>query len=136
MGNAHRRGVLLHVLPAWPRRGIDVRLQVGGIDLDLDVVDLRQHSHRRRGGVDAALGLGGGNPLHAVHAALPLEPAVDALAADGGDALLDAAAVGFLQGERLELPALRLRVAHVHPEEVAGPTVSARVQFAPSSLDT
>ena len=37
-----------------------------------------QHAGRR--GVDTALGLGGGHPLHAVHAALVLQPRPDALA--------------------------------------------------------
>ena len=61
------------------------------VDLDLDLLGLGQHGDRDGRGVDAALGLGLGHALHAVDAALELQPAVDAVALDQGDDLLDAA---------------------------------------------
>ena len=70
--DAHRRIRGVHRLPARSGRTERVDAQVFRLDLDVDVVRLRKHRHRRGGGVNAALLLGGGHPLHAMHAALVL----------------------------------------------------------------
>ena len=66
--------VVLTLWPPGPRRAVDVDAQVVRVDLDLDLLGLGQHEHAGRAGVDAALRLGHRHPLHAVHAALVLQP--------------------------------------------------------------
>ena len=72
--------VVLTRLAAGPGRAVDVDAQVVRVDLDLDLLGLGRDQHAGGGGVDAALRLGGRHPLHAVHAALVLQPGPDALA--------------------------------------------------------
>ena len=67
-------------LPARARRAVDVDAQVLVRQIDLDVLGLGQHRDGDRRGVDAPLRLGRRHALHAVHAALELEPAEGALA--------------------------------------------------------
>ena len=74
--------VVLTDWPPGPGRAVDVDLQVVLVDLDVDLLGLRQHGDRRRRGVDAALRLGLGHALDAVRAALELEHGVGAVAAD------------------------------------------------------
>ena len=73
--------VVLTDCPPGPGGAVDVDLQVVRVDLDVDLLGLGQHRDGRRGGVDAALGLGLGHALHAVRAALELEHRVGAVAA-------------------------------------------------------
>src|SRR3712207_7353007 len=47
------RGV--DALPAGAAGAVDIYLQVAGVDVDLDVLGLRQHRHRRGRGVDTTL---------------------------------------------------------------------------------
>ncbi len=68
----------------------------------------------------AALGFGLGHALHAVHAALILERAVNLLAADLADDLLVAAGCTLALAVDLHLPAFALEILGVHAEEVAG----------------
>jgi hypothetical protein len=75
--------------PAPPARMVSMRRSPG--DLEVDLFGLGQHRDRRRGGVDAALGLGRGHALHAVAAGLEAQLAPHALALDGEDHLLEAA---------------------------------------------
>jgi hypothetical protein len=72
------------------------------------------------GGVHAALGFGGGNALHAMHAALPLHLGVNALALDNGDHFLVAAHAGLRERQQLDLPAMLLGKARVHAEHLGG----------------
>ena len=84
--------VVLTLWPPGPGRALDVDAQVLVlVDLDLDLVGLRQHGDGGGGGVDAAARLGLRHALDAVHAALVLEAAVGALAADLEDDLAEAA---------------------------------------------
>ena len=110
--------VVLTDWPPGPGRAEHVDPQVARVDLDLDVLGLGRHQHARGAGVDAALRLGDRHPLHAVHAALPLEPGPDAVAAlghalglDRDRDVLDAAEVGVLRVEHLGDPAVPLGVA-------------------------
>ena len=72
--DAHGRVGGVDALPARAGRAEHVDAQVVRVDLDLDVLGLGQHQHAGGGGVDAPLRLGGGHALHAVHAALVLQP--------------------------------------------------------------
>ena len=120
--------VVLTDCPPGPGRPVDVDAQVVLVDLDLaGVVDLGEHEHAGRGGVDAALRLRHGDPLHAVHAALVLEVGPDAvlgchgaLGLHGDLDVLVAAEVGLRGLDDLGLPAAPLGVAQVHAQQVAG----------------
>ena len=66
--------VVLTLCPPGPDdRYTSMRRSLGSI-VDLDLLGLGQHEHAGGRGVDAPLGLGGRDPLHAVHAALVLQP--------------------------------------------------------------
>ena len=65
-----------------------------GVDVDVDLFGFRQHGHRRGRRVDAAAGFGRRHALHAMHAALVFQPAVDPLPFDERDHFLDAADAG------------------------------------------
>jgi hypothetical protein len=118
--DAHGRVGRVDGLAARAARAHDVDLEVLGIDLDLDVLDLRHDGHRRRRGVDASLRLGRGHALHAVHARLVLELREGALAVDADDHLAQAARRGARAREQLDLPAPPLGEARVHAEEIGG----------------
>ena len=70
--------------------------------------------------MDAALLLGHRHALHAVHAALVFQLAVDLVAADQRDDFLQPAHGRFAAGGDFHLPALRFRVARVHAEDLGG----------------
>ena len=89
------------------------------VDLDLDVLDLGQHGDGRGRGVDAPLRLGRRNALHAVHAGLELHLRVDLVALDAERDFLEAAALGLVGVDLLDLPLLEVGVARVHAVEVA-----------------
>ena len=64
------------LLTCWPpappdAHGVDAQILV--VDLDVDLLGLRQHRDGRGRGVDAALRLGLRHALHAVHAGLELQ---------------------------------------------------------------
>ena len=80
MGDAHRGVGGVDALATLARRPVDVDAKVGLVDLDfLDLFGLGIGEHARRRRVHAALRLGDRNPLHAVHAALELQPRPDAV---------------------------------------------------------
>ena len=112
--DAHGRVGRVDRLPARARGAVDVDLQVVRVDLHVHLLGLGQHRDRRGRGVDAALRLGLGHPLHPVRAALVLEHAVRALALHGERVV----AVADL--ERLLLEPAPLGVAGQHPVEVGG----------------
>src|SRR6266536_3601095 len=93
----------------------------GRVDLDIDLLRLGQHVHAGGRGVDAPLRLGDRHALHAVHARFELEPGPCPSAMNGEHDLLEAAVeVGQALREDLDLVAVLLRPARVHPEQVAG----------------
>ncbi len=116
----HRRVGGVDALAAGAGRAEGVDPDVLGVDLDVDLLGLRQDRHGDGRGVDPARGLGRGNALHPVDAALEAQLRVDAVALDHGDDFLDAALAGAADGHDVHLPALPLGVALVHPEHVAG----------------
>ena len=119
MGDAHGRIRGIHALAAGAGRAIRINAQVGLVDMDVDLVRLGKHRDRRRRSLDAALALGLGNALHAVHAALVLHDGVDLIARNLELDRLEAARVARARIKHLELPTLRLAEALVHLEEVA-----------------
>ena len=111
---------MLTLCPPGPlEQNVSMRRSFASI-CDVDFVGFGQHGDGRGRGVDASARLGGGHALHAVHAALVFQLAVDALAFDVDDDFLDAALPGFAERHDLELPALPLGEARVHPIEIAG----------------
>ena len=67
-----------------------------------------------------SLRLRGGDTLHAVHAALILQRAIDALARHRADDFLEASGRTFVGAGNFQPPALALAILGVHAEEVAG----------------
>jgi hypothetical protein len=79
--DAHGGLGLVDVLAAGARRTVNVGLQVGRIDLDIDVVvDFRRHEHRREAGVAAVVRIERALAHQAVHADFGLQPAVGVIA--------------------------------------------------------
>ena len=91
-----------------------------GLDLEIDVLGLRQHGDGGGRGVDAPAGLGDRHALHAVHARFVLQAGEHALAGDGRHDLLVAAEIVLREADDLGLPAVQLGVAAVHAEQVGG----------------
>ena len=111
---------LVDVLAAGALRAHGLDPQIVALDIDIDLLDLRQHRDRRRRGVNAALRLGVGHALHAMHAGFEFQFGERAAAPDFGDDFLEAAHGAFAGGDHLDLPALQAGEALIHPEQVAG----------------
>ena len=118
MGDADRGVGRVHALAARAGGGRGFDVEVLRPQLDLDGVGLRQHSHRRRRGVDASLRLRLRHALDAVDAALVLQLRVRALTVDLELDLVVPAHAGGRGVHDLDLPALLLGPARVHPEQV------------------
>src|SRR5438046_2521206 len=85
-----------------PVRAERVDAQVFVVDLNIHILGFGQHRDGGRRRMDAAAGLGGRHALHAVHAALVLQPAVHALAFDRRDDFLDAAPRALARGQYVD----------------------------------
>src|SRR5437868_9670575 len=120
VSEAHCRVRRIDALPAVSAGTIDIDLEPFGVDGDIDLFGLRHDHHRGRRGVNPALRLRLGHPLHAVHAILELQPRVCAVAANLEDHFFEAAPLGHVLREQVDLPPPRLGVAAVHAEEVSG----------------
>src|ERR1041384_4370372 len=96
----------------------DVDLQILGVDIYLDLVRFGQHRDGDSGGVNAPGALRDRDALHAVHAALELEPAVSALALDEQNNFFESAQAGRVRAHDLDAPAAVLGVARVHAREL------------------
>ncbi len=122
MGDADRGFGLVDVLAAGALRAHGVDPEVVVLDLDVDVFDLGQHRDSRRRGVDAALRLGVGHALHAVHAGFELQLRERRRGRwTLGDDFLEAAHGAFAgRIAPRPCPALQRRKALVHAEQVAG----------------
>ena len=120
VGDTHGGVGGVNALTARARSAVSIDAQVGLVDLDVNLLGLGKHGDGCRGGLDAALGLGLGNALDAVHAGLELHDGVDAVALD---LELDGLKAAGLAGAGIEhggLPATRLAKALVHLVQVAG----------------
>src|ERR1700743_2701343 len=107
MGDADRRFGLVNVLTAGALRAHGLDPQILVLDVDVDILDLRQHGNRRGRGVDAALRFGIGNALHAMHAGFEFQFGEGAAALHLGDDFLVAANRTFAGRNHLDLPALQ-----------------------------
>src|SRR5512142_2821204 len=116
MRQPHRGVRRIDALPAWTRGAERIDTDVLGFELDLDFIGFRQHGDGDCRCVNPPLLLGLRYALHAMHAALVLKLAVDALAADQGDDFLDPAHRRITGGGYFDLPPARLREAPVHAE--------------------
>ena len=85
--------------------------------------------------MDAALGLGGGDALHAVHAALVFEHAIDFLARDVESDVFVAAGGAFVEIDDFHFPVLLFTVARIHAEKVAGKDAGLVAARAAAYLD-
>ncbi len=117
MGDADRRIGGVDRLAARPGGAEGIDAQVLCLDLDVDVLGLWQHRDGDRRGMHAALRLGLGNALHAMHPALVLHLRVDAVALDDRDDFFHAAHAALRLGEDFDLPAMLFGEAHIHPED-------------------
>ncbi len=117
MGDADGAFRFVDVLPACARGTIDVDLQVFFVDVDIDFFHFGEDGDRGGGGVDAAIGFGLRNALHAVDAGLELQAREDASSTDLGHAFLQAADVVLRKLQDFELPALEDGVFAVHIEQ-------------------
>src|SRR5262249_35476427 len=82
-------------------------------------IGLGKTRHGTRGRMNAALRFGHRHALNAVPAGLELEPGIRPAAVHFGDDFLVAAAVSRALRDDLDLPAVALRVAAVHAEELS-----------------
>jgi hypothetical protein len=112
--------VVLTDWPPEPRGALHVVAQVLVLELDVDLLGLGQDRDRGGRGVDAPLGLGGRDPLDAVHARLPLEPREHVLALDEDDDLFPSARGPGRRRHHVALPAVPLGEPAVHAVEVGG----------------
>ena len=119
VGNAHSRIGLIDVLTTRATGAIGIDAQIRIIDIDLDILDLRQDRDRGRRGMDSTLRLSIWHALHPVHAAFKLQAAKHAVAIDRGNDFLKAARIAFGQGLNLDPPALKLGIALIHTKKVA-----------------
>src|ERR1700716_1370199 len=111
VGNADRGFGLVDVLAAGALRAHGLDPPVVALDVDIDLLDLRQHRNRRRRSVNATLGLGAGHALHPVHAGLEFQFGECAAALHFGDDFLEAAHGAFAGRDHFDLPALQTREA-------------------------
>ena len=133
--DAHRGVGRVHRLTARTGRAVHVDLEVVRIDLDVDLLGLGQDRDRRRARVDATLALGLGHALHAVRAALVLQPAPRVVALHEERDVAVAAVIRRLARQHLGLEAVALGEVLVHAVEVAGPEVGLLAALGALDLD-
>src|SRR5437899_10211307 len=118
--DAHGRVGLVDVLAAGARGAVGVDAQVRRVDLHrLRLVGLGQCGDRARAGVDAPLRFRRGHALHAMTTRLELELPVDAVTDQPDHHVLVAAHFARTLADELGAPALALRIAGVHAQQVA-----------------
>ena len=120
MGDAHGGVGSVNALTARAGGAVGVDAQVGLVDLDVNFLGLGKYGDGSRGGLNAALGLGLGNALDAMHAGLELHDGVDAVALDLELDGLKAAGLAGAGVEHGGLPAARLAEALIHLVQIAG----------------
>ena len=91
-----------------------------GADLKVHFLGFGENGDSDGGGVDAAVGLGGGDALNAVNAAFPLEGAVDVGAGNEENDFPKTAGFGGAGGKRFDRPAVGFGVAGVEAGEFGG----------------
>ena len=106
VGNTNCRvgGVNVLTARAGGAEGIDA--QVARVDIrHFGFRELRHHRHGAGGGVDTPLGFGGRDALNAMAAGFELQSSIDAVAADFGNHLFEAAVLAFVGAHDFHAPA-------------------------------
>ena len=116
----HGGGGFVDVLTARAAGTVDLHFDVGGVDLHVHFLHLRQNRDGCGGGVDTAAGFRLGNPLDTVDAGFIFQSGIRAPAADDEVRLLDAAQLRFVQVHQLNAPAHFRGVHGVHPQQTVG----------------
>src|SRR5262245_60316836 len=80
--DANSRFGLVDVLSSGSLRPHGVDLEVGLVDVDVDILHFREHGDSRCGGMNATRGFGIGYSLDTMHARFELELGEDAATAD------------------------------------------------------
>ena len=118
VGDPHRRVGGIDRLTARPRRPEDIDPQIAFLNVDIDILSLRQDGNSGSRGVNSATGLGLGNTLHTVNAGLEFQAREDVGAGDIGCRLLVTADPGLGDFHDLETPAVARREPLIHAEQV------------------
>ena len=108
----------VHALSAGSAGAADLDAQVLGFDFDIHLLGFGKNGNCGGGGVDAALRLGGGHALHAVHAALVAEAAENGCAGDTENDLTQAAQIGRTGFKLFDFEAQRIGVAAIHAVQI------------------
>src|SRR5690606_23162135 len=125
VGDAHRGIGRVDVLAAGARGAVGVDPQIAVVDLDVDaVVDHRIDPHRAEAGVSPRRAVVRADPRQPVHAAFGLGVAVGVLALDQQSRRLDPGLLAGAVLDALDLVALALGPASVHPEQHLGPVLA------------
>ena len=121
MGKSNRRIGLVDVLATGTRGAEGINFQIGRIDLHrLNLIYLRQNSHRACRGVNTPLGFGLRHALHAMGSRLKLEARIGSLPDDLGHHLFVAAMLSQAFADHLYLPPSQLSITAVHPKQITG----------------
>ncbi len=118
MRNPYRGIGGIDALTAGTGGAKDVYAEILVTQLYLGLLDFRKYCHADRRGVDAPAGFGGGYSLNPVYAAFVLQIAEDVFTRDREDDLLEAADFAWAGGHKLDLPAVFLGIATVHPIQI------------------
>ena len=136
MGDAHRRIGGVDVLAAGAGSAVGVDPAIALVHLDIDaVVDHREHPDAGEGGVAPGIGIIGRDADQPVHPGFGLEPAIGAVALDENGGGLDAGLLAGMLLDELHLVAMRLRPAHIHAQQHAGPVLALGAAGAGMDLD-
>ena len=131
---AHRRFGLVDVLAAGAARTVDVHLDVGRVQVDLDVVvDFRRDEHRRERGVAAIAGIERRLAHQPMHAGLGAQPAIGVVALDLDGGALHARDFARLRIDDFGVEAARRRPLEIHAQQHLRPVL--RLGAARARLD-
>ena len=125
VGDAHGRGVLLHVLSAGAGRAVNIDAQIFRVDLDGGHVrgHIRGHFHLREGGVAAVGRIERRKAHQPVHAFLGSQEAIGQAALDRNRNALDAGFFAFGQVQNFGLKMAALDPAQVHALQHGRPVI-------------
>ena len=125
VGDANRAVGGVDVLPAGPARPVGVDLELALVDLDVDVVvDLGIDPHRGEAGVAPRRAVERADPDQPVHPAFGLGIAIGVLALDQQRRRLDPRLLAGMVVDQLDLHAVPLGPAGIHPLQHAGPVLA------------
>jgi hypothetical protein len=117
--NLNCRVGCVNTLSSRATRPADLDAKILGLDLDIHFLGLGKHGDGRRGSMDAALSLGGGNALDAVDAALVAQPAENVIAEDLEDHLLVSSRIARACLDHFGAESVCFRIPGIHPVEVS-----------------